>query len=324
MVAGLTAPPASAQTPLAEVIPTMLGPEMTIAPGSGGSHARDFALEFGEPNLAPTGSFSASLEAILGLVNMPRGAAFNTGIVEQLTTFPIGSSSGGFIYGFDPALGTFVRSTRSFGPSYSERPLTSGRRTLSVGFSVQSVDYDRFDGNRIDGDDVRFYFVHRDLNVSTPLALTPERSDVLEATLKLRISSRTTLTSVTYGVTDRLDIGVTIPYMSTTLEATVDKRILRLGTAADPTIHSFDGLGASTATATSGGTASGLGDLRFQAKYNVLNRRTFAAGALWDVRLPTGDSRNLLGTGTLRWISSASRMTRSISPAASIGRCLHG
>ena len=298
---------AAAQTPLAQVLPVMLGPSaMSIAPGTGGTHANDFT---GDAQIVPAGfGFGfGSLEAVLTAANSSRGFEFNNALVEQITTFPIGSSSGGFIYGFDPAVGTFTRSTRSFGPSYSERPLTSGRKTLSVGFSVQNVEYDRFDGTAVDGDDIRFYYFHRDLvaacgsqyTTCAPPQLTPERSDVLETTVRLKIRNRTMLTTVTYGVTDRLDIGMTVPMVRTTLEARVDKQLLRLGTGSTPTVHSFDGLGSSATTSTGGGTSSGLGDLRFQAKYNVLRRQTFAAAALVDVRVPSGDSRELLGTGAL-------------------------
>src|SRR5687768_11485854 len=40
---------------------------------------------------------------------------FNQAIVSQLSTFPIGSSSGSFSYIFNPSLGTYTRSTTSFG-----------------------------------------------------------------------------------------------------------------------------------------------------------------------------------------------------------------
>jgi hypothetical protein len=225
-----------------------------------------------------------------------RGRVFNGGIVEQLTKFPIGSSSGGFLYGFDPAVGTFTRTSRSFGTSYGERPLTSGRGTFAVGFNNQSIDFSHFDETELDSGEIRFVYAHRDLVAGLPL--TPERSDVLLATLRLKISSRTSLTTFSYGVTDRLDVGATIPFNRTTLEAVVDKEILRLGTA-DPTVHSFDGLGSVRQASTGGGTASGLGDVRLVAKYNFLRRPRYALAVMQDFRLPTGDDRNLLGAGTL-------------------------
>src|SRR5258708_24700 len=49
----------------------------------------------------------------------------NNALVSQLPTFPLGSSSGGFTYTFDPAIGASKRSSSTFGPSFAERPLTN-------------------------------------------------------------------------------------------------------------------------------------------------------------------------------------------------------
>src|SRR5688500_14304099 len=68
---------------------------------------------------------------------------FNTLMTLQLSTFPLGSGAGGFTYSFDPALGTFRRSTSSFGPSFAERATTIGRRRFSGGFTYQYTRYDR-------------------------------------------------------------------------------------------------------------------------------------------------------------------------------------
>ncbi len=312
----LGAPVASAQqVPLREVIPTLLGPGMTVAPGTGGTHANDFARAFGEPDFV----FSEWVYGPQPIITTDvRGRGFNGAIVEQLTRFPIGSSSGGFLYGFDPAIGTFTRSSRSFGTSYGERPLTSGRGTFSVGFSNQIIDFSYFDTTKLESGERRFVYAHRDLVAGLPL--TPERSDVMMATLGLKIQSRTSLTAFTYGVTDRLDIGATIPFNRTTLEVEVDKEILRLGTS-DPTVHSFDGVGSVRQTSAGGGTASGLGDVRVVAKYNFLRRGRYALAVMQDFRLPTGDDRNLLGTGTLtsRTLALFSIGNRSIALNTSIG-----
>ena len=117
---------------------------------------------------------------------------------------------------------------------------------------------------------------------------------MLEATLRLQIRNEIVLSTLTYGISDRFDVGVTVPFVTTTLNATVDERILRLGTAADPTIHSFDGLGADRRSRSDGGTASGLGDIGVTFKYNVLQRDWGALSAFGDVRFPTGDVDNLL------------------------------
>jgi hypothetical protein len=294
--------PASAQTPLAQVLPTLLGEGLRLAPGAGGTHADDF--------IHPANFFSPEGR---------RAEIFNEFISEQVRTFPVTTSSGGFLFSFDPVLGTFARTTRSFGPTYTERPLTSGRGTLSVGVSSQRLEFDRISGVPLDGNDVRLYFTHRDF-IGGGVSLSPERSDLLEATVRLNVRSNTLLTMLTYGINDRLDVGVIVPFMETTLDAQVHTRILRLGTAANPTIHSFDGRGGDTRSDSGGGTRSGIGDIRVTGKYNVLRRPSMALAAAWDVRLPTGDADNLLGTGRVftRVAAIVSAGSYSFSPHAGI------
>src|SRR6187401_3377110 len=48
----------------------------------------------------------------------------NVALTSQLTSVPLPSPASGFTYQFDPATGTFVRSTRSFGPILSDRAET--------------------------------------------------------------------------------------------------------------------------------------------------------------------------------------------------------
>jgi len=61
--------------------------------------------------------------------------------------------------------------------------------------------------------------------------------------------------------------------------------------------HSFDPSGSRTTFRSSSGSATGLGDILLRSKYNFYrSEQTAVAGAL-DLRLPTGDKDNLLGTG---------------------------
>src|SRR5919197_6133770 len=50
----------------------------------------------------------------------------NIALTSQLTAVPVPSPASGFIYTFDPVTGTFVRSTRSFGPILADRGETIG------------------------------------------------------------------------------------------------------------------------------------------------------------------------------------------------------
>ena len=74
-------------------------------------------------------------------------------------------------------------------------------------------------------------------------------------------------------------------------------RIERLATAATPDTHAFDGDNPDERTFTSSGSATGIGDIVLRAKYNFLRARGGGLAAAVDVRTPTGDESNLLGTG---------------------------
>ena len=73
---------------------------------------------------------------------------FNIALASQLTSLPLPSPASGFTYRFDPATGTFVRSTPSFGPILTERAETIGRGRFSFGFTHQFFSFDRARGNR--------------------------------------------------------------------------------------------------------------------------------------------------------------------------------
>src|SRR6476660_1627197 len=70
----------------------------------------------------------------------PNPSPIDTNIVGvlaslEVSTAPIGTSTGGFTYTFDSRLGTFNRSSESFGPLFAERSLTIGRGKLSTEFN---------------------------------------------------------------------------------------------------------------------------------------------------------------------------------------------
>lgn len=239
--------------------------------------------------------------------------AFNKLMVTQLSTFPIGSSSGGFSYAFDPTLGTLRRSTSSFGPLFAERAATVGRGRFNAGFNYQHASYDKFEGSTLDDGSIKFYLRHQECcSVSGPavppffgVADNPDgtllspffEGDVIEAALSLSVKSDVVSVFGNYGLTDRWDVGVAVPFVHVDMDATVLATIRRLATGANPLIHTFEaGTDVPQRTFSSGGSASGLGDIELRTKYRILD---FNAGgglaAAADFRLPTGNEDDLLG-----------------------------
>ena len=59
----------------------------------------------------------------------------NVALTSQLATVPLPSPASGFTYNFDSATGTFVRSTRSFGPILADRGETIGKGKIAFGYT---------------------------------------------------------------------------------------------------------------------------------------------------------------------------------------------
>ena len=89
-----------------------------------------------------------SLDTVLHINNL---------LAAQLSSFPLGSSAGGFTWRFQPVTGTFSRGSGSFGPIFAERALTIGRKKLNVGVNYQHVSFDRLDGKTLTGGELVGY-----------------------------------------------------------------------------------------------------------------------------------------------------------------------
>jgi hypothetical protein len=216
----------------------------------------------------------------------------NNVLVSQLATFPIGSSSGGFTYTYDPTVRSFKRSTNSFGPAFAERALTIGKGKVSVGANYQHSSYDSFEGQTLDNGSIKFYLKHADVPGNNFF-----EGDVIQESMRLTIKSDTFAMFANYGVSNRLDVGVAVPIVSVKLDAAMDAKILRLATAGiNPPIHAFQN-GTDSETFTDSGSASGIGDVLLRGKYRLYDTAGGGLAVALDLRLPTGDDQNLLGLG---------------------------
>jgi hypothetical protein len=231
----------------------------------------------------------------------------NVELGAQLLSFPLGSSSGGFSFTTDSMTGETSMSSETFGPAFAERAITLGKGQTNIGYAFQSTSYDSFEGVPLDSGRLSFIRQHNDCcpatanNPTQPTNFTPEfERDLLQSNLSLDINSRASVLFATYGVTDRFDLGVAVPFVHVDIDARVDGRILRTASGANSPTHSFDTAGSDHATFTESGSSNGLGDLSIRAKYNFLRGDVTALAAGLDLRLPTGDKDELLGTGATR------------------------
>ncbi len=107
--------------------------------------------------------------------------AISTFLLTELGTLPVSSSAGGFTYRLEPALGTTLRSSASFGPFFTERSLTVGARQVSLGLGFRHARFVDIDGRNLrDG-----------TLVATASRLQSERDPFDTETLALDLSTDT-------------------------------------------------------------------------------------------------------------------------------------
>src|SRR5688572_2073524 len=100
------------------------------------AHAQASAREAAERLLGP--AFREEIDAVATVVAL------------QIATFPIGTSSGGFLLKPQEGTGQPVNARDSFGPAFAERAPTLGKpRVFAVGVNIQSTRYVSFEGLRL-------------------------------------------------------------------------------------------------------------------------------------------------------------------------------
>lgn len=213
-------------------------------------------------------------------------------LLVELSTLPTGAASPGFVYRLNPALGTPERASESFGPFFTERSLTTGAGRVTFGASYTARHFTSLDGQDLeDGSFITSGNQFRD--ESRPFDVE---------TLSLTLDSRTLTVLGTVGLHDRIDVGVTVPFVALSLEG--------------QRVNTYRG--ASVVQATADATTSGLGDMTVRGKVRLLGARGTGLGALMEVRLPTGRSEDLLGAG------EASMMAAAVASGESGPVSVHG
>jgi hypothetical protein len=212
-------------------------------------------------------------------------------IGASVSTIPISAASGGAVFTFEG--GQPVRTEVSSGPIFAERAQTLGRRRLFLGAAASYFNYSYLRGTNLR--DLGFTFTHQ--NVGAPAMGDPTyEHDVIQVRTDLDVSLAVANLVATYGLLDRVDIGVAVPLVRTEVSGTSQAQIIpsvefpahRFGTPESPSL---------TASATTDGSYTGIGDVAIRAKANLGSAGSWQYGALADVRIPTGSEENFAGSG---------------------------
>ena len=253
----------------------------------------------------------ASLQAH-GLHFIPASAAENGSIISFITdalgasvaNIPIGSTSGGITLRFEG--GVPVQTSTSAGPIFAERAQTLGKGRVLAGISRTGFRFATLRG--VDMDNIGLVFTHQNVDFDgcdaqfggdcTLYGVPVLENDAIDFHLSMDLNVRVTSMYLTYGMSDRFDLGLVVPIVQADFRGESEAQIRPFGgtTAA----HYFAGTTTNpvlTANRQSLGSAAGLGDVAMRAKINFRQTPGTSFAFLVDGRFPTGSPKDLLGSG---------------------------
>jgi hypothetical protein len=272
---------------------------------------------------------------------VPAAVASNGTVISFLTNsigsnvanVPVSATSGGSTFSFEG--GVPVRTSTSAGPVFGERAQTLGRGRVLAGLSRTGVAFKTMRG--VDLDRLRFTFTHANSDFEgcdsiaggdcSLLGVPVLENETIDLDLSLDVRLTVTTFLLTYGLSDRIDVGVALPVVATRLEGTSQAQINPFGPP--PAVHFFGGTPDNpvlTASRFVRGSSTGLGDVDGRVKVNLRRGDPVAVGVLADVRFPTGSEDDLLGSGSFaaRGLAIVSAHFGDFSPHANVGYLYRG
>lgn len=267
---------------------------------------------------------------------VPAASAANSTVITFLigsisgnvANVPLSATSSGETFRFEG--GVPVRTSGSPGPVFGERAQTLGRGRLVVGAHLSGMNFATLRG--VDLENIQLTFTHANVDFEgcdeqfngdcTLMGLPALENDVIEFDLSLDLDIRVTTLFLTYGVTDRIDLGVVLPLVSTTLRGISHAQVFPFG--GTTATHFFGGTPSNPELSASRfvqASARGPGDVAVRLKANLSPRGRTLVALLGDARFATGSEDDLLGSGTfaVRGLAVFSSQLGEFTPHVNVG-----
>ena len=197
------------------------------------------------------------------------------------------------------------------GGSAAPGAFTLGDGRMALAFGYQATTFDTIDGLDLRGSDINLFIPH------TAATGTVSDRDLMQQVVSLRLNRKVFSFALSYGLGNRVDVGVIVPLVQMAADARVTSYIIRTGSSQTPGVHEFNPLEGANRTLPGycsdleagfdpdalqchgSSTARGIGDVVVRAKYRLSGSGGgVAVGA--DVRLPTGSVDNFIGLGAFQ------------------------
>jgi len=200
----------------------------------------------------------------------------NTAFGTQIGQLPLATPASGFIFTFDKPTGVYTASQESFGPLLAERAETIGRHRIYLAFTYQRFMFSEIDGNDLKNIPILFSFFSDDGQLA---AVTDTRNRV-DTTIDQYVAFGT------FGLTNRIDVSLAVPI----------ERI-SMGLRSTGTEYSTTSDAQATFSQFLAGSATGVGDVVLSAKGTLYKHEKLGLAAGMELRFPTGEEENFLGSG---------------------------
>ena len=258
-----------------------------------------------------TQSFSATQKST-GTSTGFNPAVLSTALAAQLSSLPVATAVSGTGITFVNGIPTL--SSESLGTILTQRGDTIGKHRFFLSF-----DYQRFQFGGVDGIRIKNFETVNVVNFTTTNAsgaTVPLGTSFVASQdrIDFKVDQYTAL--ATFGITDRVDLTLVVPFST-----------VRLTTSSSGTQYNVDPNGNLVSQFASQsihlmGEKSGAGDVIVSGKANLVraeNGISMAVGA--DLRIPTGDETNYLGTGAygIKPYAILSRDGKRFTPNVNVG-----
>jgi hypothetical protein len=242
-------------------------------------------------------------------------------IAASAANLPLSATTSGATFRFVGGLP--VRTSSSLGPIFGERAQTLGKGRFVVGANMSALNFTSLRGVPLN--QIVLNFSHDD--VDPPGLGQPLReNDILQVRLDLSVNLLVTTFFTTWGVTDKVDVGIAVPLVHTGLTGRSTGQFFPFGI---PTSHFFAGDSANpvlSASAATFGFSTGIGDVALRTKWSLRDSENSAVAFMVDARLPTGSDADLTGSGnfSVRGLMLASARLDNFSPHFNAGYAARG
>ena len=209
--------------------------------------------------------------------NSPTFNFFNETFAIQIGQLPLATPASGFIFTFDKQNGVYKASQESFGPLLAQRMETIGRHKVYVAFT-----YQWFSFSNIDGNDLK----HVPIVFSFPAAQGAQVVTQTDNRIDTKVHQYVAFG--TFGLSDRVDISIAVPFERVSMGVT--SKGTEFSTTTPATVSFTQYLA---------GASSGPGDIVLAGKGTLLKREKYGLAVGGELRLPSGDEQNFLGSGAV-------------------------